>query len=647
MALAELDEPSITQSTTLLELGLDSIDTIKLSARLRRAGIVLSNSELIKGQCIENFVDMLQTNENKSNGIHDSGYSSDVEDSSTSLKAYLTKHGRDLSNVELVLPPTPLQDSMVSEMEAKEFWSDYVAGAVPVMFPSHGRKEPVIRVNRAEAPLPVKTSALKDFCKRHAVSQQVVAQACWAIVLATHCKSLDVIFGVVLSGRDTEASEAMLFPTMNTVPVRAVLYGSVSTFLRYMQDNMNGVSQFQNYPLRKIQVLIQDRRSSLFNTLFIMQKSGIETTGETQAGTRQPLMKSIDSSSAIDYPVCVEMEVSGENLVWRTACDDGYLSAGGTNHLLEELQHVLKYLIDSPEKGVLQFSDDGVSVCGLPVFKPQRTTVSHQEPELENSGDVLEDEWSGVEVTIRQVLASMSGIEEASIRKSHSLYHLGLDSISAIKNKQGAVFFPEFRYRLSGIADRNTIESTWTGLVERTPALRTIFLSTGRRSTPMLQVILLKTSPLENPLPQDFDIAEAASAIQRDIFEVSRQENVNTGMWEIKDWTGVMIDSFVNFLSLPEGESSKGKDQGGVELEFDPFDEAKSREEDESTAVNPEQVPWLEKNAVTDAYPDAVDIEASMQEKGVMDIGVFGSHGRLGERGADDLVRMIVDMLSL
>lgn len=1033
--LAELDESSITQSTTLLELGLDSIDTIKLSARLRRVGIMLSNSELIRGQSIANFVDMLQTNENKSDGTHDSGYSSDVEDSSISLKAHLTRHGWDLSDVELVLPPTPLQDSMVSEMiqsgfqryfnhdvlelapqvevqrlknawvtviknspilrtvftevdgtefdfayaqvvlkdcppafrdikvdsqdnlssamdqarmkaqagnaqsellqvtfatsshgtymllsvahalydgwslgllhkdlesayygsytpretyieslygtikslkqDAKEFWSDYVSGAVPVMFPPHGQKEPGVHVNRAEVSLAGKASALKNFCKRHAVSQQVVAQACWATVLATRCQTLDVAFGVVLSGRDTEASEGMLFPTMNTVPVRTVLHGSVSAFLRYMQDNMTGVSQFQNYPLRKIQALVQDRRPSLFNTLFIMQKSSVETTGTTEAGPRQPLMKSVESSSAVDYPVCVEMEVSGENLVWRAACDDGYLSAGGTSHLLEELEHVIQYMINSSDKDVLQFSGYGVSVCGLPAFQPQRATVSEQEPELKQSRDVREDgEWSGVEERIRQVLASMSGIDEASIRKSHNLYHLGLDSISAIKvssalrqqgiqasvramiqatsisematkvskntnltsstttdaqsqiapqslkglskdispndvlqsagidasevqevlpstamqahmlsvwqNTQGTVFFPEFRYRLSGIADRDTIKSAWIDLVGQTPALRTIFISTGHRSTPMLQVILLENSQTENPfvsielqsdgveswvihlkihhalydgvslplimgrfkellgegvkseepanslaswrrlvsfpldeqarasrrafwtqylgganavslclpnskstpteervsffkraavsdvgrlkslcshhgisiqsvllaayarvlstlsgcndvvfgvylanrdteqdLPfptlclvplrvrvaRDFDMAEVASAIQRDIFEVSRPENVSAGLWEIKDWTGVVVESFVNFLSLPEDESPKGGDEGGVELEALRFDETTSSVVDASTASDTRQVSWLENNAVRDAFP--------------------------------------------
>lgn len=45
-------------------------------------------------------------------------------------------------------------------------------------------------------------------------------------------------------------------------------------------------------------------------------------------------------------------------------------------------------------------------------------------------------------------------------------------------------------------------------------------------------------------------------------------------------------------------------------------------------------------------YQDAVDIEASIHDKGAMDIGVFGAQGKLGEHGAEDLVGMIVGTLS-
>ncbi|KAK9376549.1 uncharacterized protein V1513DRAFT_462661 [Lipomyces chichibuensis] len=42
-------------------------------------------------------------------------------------------------------------------------------------------------------------------------------------------------------------------------------------------------------------------------------------------------------------------------------------------------------------------------------------------------------EWSCLEISLRKVLALVSGIDEAHIRKTDSIFHLGLDSISCIK----------------------------------------------------------------------------------------------------------------------------------------------------------------------------------------------------------------------
>ncbi|ODQ71594.1 hypothetical protein LIPSTDRAFT_4826 [Lipomyces starkeyi NRRL Y-11557] len=42
-------------------------------------------------------------------------------------------------------------------------------------------------------------------------------------------------------------------------------------------------------------------------------------------------------------------------------------------------------------------------------------------------------EWSGFEISLRKVLALVSGIDEAHIRRTDSIFHLGLDSISCIK----------------------------------------------------------------------------------------------------------------------------------------------------------------------------------------------------------------------
>lgn len=1125
--LSEVDETSVTELTTLLELGLDSIDTVKLSARLKRNGVSLSNSDLIKGQNIANLTALLADRKSQAKGTPgatDSGYSSDVEDwLPTSLDKYLV--GSDLSDVEQILPPTPLQDSMVSEMinsdfelyfnhdvlqvspdtdiirlkeawatvfrntpilqtsfvevesqevdfaymqvihkaaasdhskvfgevevhssdeiasiktEAREralrsrgqsglfqvtfvkssgsegttyvvlsiahalydgwslgllhrdveaayhgtyeprpsyigylrhqilrssrkggaldFWSDYISDARRTILPLE--EGPVVSPNnKAESVTKVSSASLRAFCRRHAISQQALAQACWAAVLATYSRRLDVTFGVVLSGRETEASEAMLFPTMNTVPVRAVFHGSVSGFLRYMQENMTNVSQFQHYPLRKIQALAQNGQGSLFNTLFILQKGIGETTSRPRSEGKQPLMVSVEGTSAVEYPICVELEVVGEELLWRTACDNRCLSSDCAAQLLKDVENAMDFIVNSSDEDILKFGDDGhVSICGLTPFQPQESQVfdgEHQKTTNEGDGD--EGEWSPVEQTIRSVLAKMADVEPSSISKRHNLYHLGLDSIRAIKvssalrkrgvavtvrdliqatsiqdmatkvsattpavettsssspspsvcdevlskalssiatpvdqllksagiekednveevlpvtamqthmlsvwqNTNGAVFYPEFRYRITGIDDKETVEGAWKRLVEQSPILRTVFLATGSSSTvPFVQVVLSPNGKSRNPFvsfavceendgeksqairlkihhalydgvslpilldrfkgllmgadltmdskeslaswkshlassysttgqafwtnylrgsfkppsPRSTDsiitdrlsilqrsaicdtanlkslctqqgvslqavffaayaliladntgqadvvfgvylanrgseysvqqlpyptlclvplrvrvstqLFDMAAQIQKDLHQISARGNVEVGLWAIRKWTGVVVDSFVNFLSLPIEVEREGESRGGeVRLEaMPPPTDGEDTNESTGKVVDPSTLEWVQRNAVRDAYPvsfprliidctfsalqeiharthlltgsqDAVDIEASIQSNGAMDIGVFGSRSRLGGSGQEaenrggDMMKRIVDGL--
>lgn len=749
--LSEVEQASMNESTTLLELGLDSIDTVKLSARLKRAGISLSNSDLIKGQSIAKLTALLSDREaqEKGSSATDSGYSSDIDDYSPAvLDKYLVEFSSDLRDVEQAFPPTPLQDSMVSEMinsdfqlyfnhdvlevspntdvarlkdawstvtrntpilrtifveiesqevdftymqlvsqagglafgevevssrdeiasiktqareralrghgradlfqvtfvntpqanfvvlsiahalydgwslgllhqdveaayqgmysprptytrylrqllrssrkGAQDFWSDYISDAQRTILQTQEGQLGSNNNNRGESWMDLPAAALNAFCKRHAISRQALAQACWAAVLATYSRRLDVTFGVVLSGRETEASEAMLFPTMNTVPVRAVFHGSVTSFLRYMQDNLTNISQFQNYPLRKIQALAQHGQGGLFNTLFMLQKG----TEANRSG--ELLMNSVEGTSAVEYPVCVEMEVVGKKLLWRTACDSMYISSDCMAQMLKEIEHALNFLVNSFDEDVLKFSNEGVSICGLAVFQPEGSQILEDSQRMQQTEDDA-GVWSPVEETIRSVVAKMAGVEPASVSKHHNLYNLGLDSIRAIKvssalrkhgvtvavrdliqatsirdmaargsetkaspisssapdnttsaactevfnkalddvpvdlimasvgienaniaevlpatamqthmlsvwaNTKGAVYYPEFRYELTGMTDIQAVEKAWDRLVEQSHILRTIFLTTGSDKIPFLQAVLPPKSSVKNP----------------------------------------------------------------------------------------------------------------------------------------------------
>jgi hypothetical protein len=111
----------------------------------------------------------------------------------------------------------------------------------------------------------------------------------------------------------------------------------------------------------------------------------------------------------------------------------------------------------------------------------------------------------------------------------------------------------------------------------------------------------LSLVPLRVRQPSSHDLATLAKAIQQDLHRISSPENASVGLWEVLDWTGVRIDSFVNFLSLPT--EGKNKTEEDVILEEVPWSSNApvAEERDESSFL--EAHPWVKSNAVTNAYP--------------------------------------------
>lgn len=778
-ALAGVSPEDVEETTSLLELGLDSIDTIKLSARLKKKGIGLTNSQLVKGQTIARFVESIvqvvkvKDAVTSTMGNEPSLGQSRVEIIAHELEKHIAAHATelDLGQVQSMLPPTPLQDAMVAKMiqsgmrryfnhdvlelpldvdmerlgsawqtvvdnspvlrtlflevespefdfafcqvllkemrltwsqqevadegefhriietirseaeeakgldglfkvtpvclagrrkfvilsiahalydgwslellhqdvqdayigcysprqsyldylghilesntdDSKDFWVDTLTGAPATNIQprklqlgsgkaSENARPRQSQVHRAELTSAKPSTELLAFCRLQAVSPQVVGQVCWAAVLSRRVQSLDITFGCVLSGRETESAEGLMFPTMNTVAVRAVLHGTIGSLLRYFQETMAGVLQYQHFPLRKAQRLCGSRNpEGLFNTLFVMQRG---SRGDSVESKNNIFMKSVDGASAVEYPVCIEMEIVGDAVVWRTACGDDFLGKQDTSQLLRELDQVLVFLIESsPDLSVFQsttcrpaVADSEILVCGLGPFRLKtRNTASsttalssHTDTSTLMDVDTDDQEWTPLELKIRATLAKVGGLPEAAVKRSYNLYNVGLDSISAIKvssmlrrlgiqvrvkdllraeslvemaklasigekrasgqpqdaatttavisfdafkplvldaglaeesieqilpatamqthmisvwqKTNGAVFFPEFQYRLSaGHADLTleAIHKAWRDVVCELPILRTVFVATQSRECPFLQVVIRPTS---------------------------------------------------------------------------------------------------------------------------------------------------------
>ncbi|KAF2281534.1 nonribosomal peptide synthetase-like protein 2 [Westerdykella ornata] len=469
--------------------------------------------------------------------------------------------------------------------EGAEFWRDYLSDAKPSMFKRRESMEspPSPHVHRLEQNSQIQLADLTAFAKGNNITLQSLGQTAYALVLASYVQSLDVTFGCVLSGRDDEQMSNILFPTMNTVAIRAILHGSRKDMLQYMQRNLLNLKPWQHFPLRKAQALA-GAKGRLFESLFIYQRGPGENYGRGRA--RKKLYESVGGQSDVEYPVCVEMEVASGQLIWRCAVKDDVFDATGAEEFLNGLDKVMRAMMEQPDEPTIEFAPAGVSVCGLPAFQQRDNGAVDSEKRVKAEAEPAEPEKKETTAlkNLRDVLALVSGIPEEEIKKDMTIFHLGLDSISAIKvsahlrkrgikvtvgdmlkagsignlakllqgristkeekarddtatvvqealrhidrsavlqkagieevnverilpttagqrymmsmwlKSQGALFYPEFPYRLEGDVSFVKIQQSWQRLVAANPILRTSFIPLENNRISWLQVVLHKVT---------------------------------------------------------------------------------------------------------------------------------------------------------
>jgi aryl carrier-like protein/non-ribosomal peptide synthetase component F/NRPS condensation-like uncharacterized protein len=321
--------------------------------------------------------------------------------------------------------------------EAVAFWRSFLTDAKKTQLPQiEGIESSGTITHRAEKTSRLAANDLSSFCKQQGITLQAVCQTAWAFVLAHTVKSLDVMFGVVLAGRDSELAEEVMFPMMNTVIMRSVLHGSRKDVLQSIQATISDISNHQHFPLRQIQAACQGQIQSsattqsdaLFDSLFTFQRRPDTAENETQS-----LYESVNGASEVEYPVAVEAEIVDGSLIWRIAGKSSAFDAGGVRNLLDTLDGVLQAIVDQPHEPTLTFDNQEVSVCGLPAFQQQTDTGASQS--AETNDEVVDDaeDWSDTESAVRDAIAKVTKTSESEISKTASIQNLGVDSINAIK----------------------------------------------------------------------------------------------------------------------------------------------------------------------------------------------------------------------
>jgi len=435
--------------------------------------------------------------------------------------------------------PRLLVDNIVNNdaEESQRFWKHILDCVVPSQFPTSAFTQPS-KTHRSERISAVSYSEVQTFCKKVGATVQSLGQTCWALLLAHYHGETDVVFGSVLSGRDFDQADEIMFPAMNTVPVRVILHGSYREMLLYVQENGSATLKYQHTPLRDIQKLVNTGGTRLFDTIFLYQRSQTSGSGEKQlyesvggsSDVEVCILSSIRNCSRasnwVQYNIAVEMERSGETIAWRNACKSTVFSADESDGLLGHLDALLAHVVRNPEHPTLTHTPDGLIIGNTPVVRRQlqrvlngvridldgiAAAVNKHSGGIDGCAAIIANEsgrsflvvfvsgtqaataiptviayakrilpyqalpsyvinidtiplkghsidreklqaifgsldnkqqyaiesqrgeWTAAELQIRRILSKVCGLPEIEIQRTQTIFHLGLDSISAIR----------------------------------------------------------------------------------------------------------------------------------------------------------------------------------------------------------------------
>ncbi|CAK3966491.1 nonribosomal siderophore peptide synthase [Lecanosticta acicola] len=244
-----------------------------------------------------------------------------------------------------------------------------------------------------------------------------VLQAAFAMAMAQTLKTNDFIFGNVLSGRTIPVKRAdqIMAPCITTVPQRLKLTddaASITEIIRLLQDSNSSSLEHQHVSPRDIQKWTKADRA-LYDCLFSFIRL------QPQADAKDRVLKEVDSTIGVDYPLAIEFEVdsSTDQLIVRAGFTETFGTSSDAELLLEKIEMLTDAIVRQPD---MKVSSLGCSNADSRRSVAQTSTYD-------------ESRWSDFEQRIRELVSKFVSLPEKDVGKNTAFIHLGVDSISAIR----------------------------------------------------------------------------------------------------------------------------------------------------------------------------------------------------------------------
>ncbi|KAL9109037.1 MAG: hypothetical protein Q9227_006277 [Pyrenula ochraceoflavens] len=281
------------------------------------------------------------------------------------------------------------------------------------------------------------------------VTEPAIFQACWLLALQKIFTFLPLI-GVVVSGRTFEGANEVSGPMFNTIPLQINVGGntSLSALIRKCHDFNVSSMPFQHTSLRDLIKWTRRPSSELLpDSLFVFQKERPE--GEVCEQLWSPL----ESESNTEYPLAVEVQQNRDSTFSiMIVGKENVFSADQLQQFGTHMEQCLKAaaetpLNDIPKTIVGKFSDKS----------PKKSDMISQD------STAVDFKWTIHSQKLREIIASLAGVDADEVQPHTSILTLGLDSIDAMKLsarlKSAGLPIP-----VSEIMRCQEIEAIWTAI---------------------------------------------------------------------------------------------------------------------------------------------------------------------------------------
>lgn len=253
------------------------------------------------------------------------------EDSSPALKAPYSQFIKYLCGVD--------------STECSKFWQAKFDGLQCSQFPANSS---VIAGEESSNELLKFTVQLPERKLGTGVTLPTIIRAAWAMLMAAHTGSDDIVFGETMTGRDVPIDGIidMLGPTLTTIPTRIQVDNSwtVTEYLQKVHQLATEVIPYQHVGLQRIRRLNSETATACdFQNLLVIQTAEGE---QTESKLWDPQNTGV-SAGFFTYPLVVECNAAGSSIQIDAHYNEKIISQWHVQRLLYQFESILGHLCSS------------------------------------------------------------------------------------------------------------------------------------------------------------------------------------------------------------------------------------------------------------------------------------------------------------